>query len=574
MSQEFATALGGLRNAGSLDSSTERKAMAKGMLETSTIRWGELVSNGRLLEVPPFQRNYAWQEKDWEDLWSDLLEAQANNSNHYMGSVVLQARSERHFSLIDGQQRLTTLSILAAAVIDRLSELAHLGEESDDNRRRAEILKARLLGAQSPTSLRHEWKLKLNYQCNGFFQNQLLCQNIPPTNRQLPEPHRLMAAAYNFFSERLQERAKFSNGEELASFLDDVVALRLLFIQVKVEDEVSAYTVFETLNARGTELTPTDLLKNYLFSLVPSDPVNIELLEYRWDQIGSLVGWKRFSDFLRHYLNSVGPLVRDKALFREMKTKYQYSKEVLPLLDTLERESRTYQALKAPDSSIWEQTGEQFKADLAFLNEIGIDQAFPALLAGHRSLEARMFRSLVRLLGICLFRFSAVGNRRNNTIESTISRLATGLTSGSITRDSEIQSVLQPLYPQDEQFCQEFAIWAPQGTKKELVRMVLARLQGVDGSETNRLLNIEHLLPKSSQQRQWTNRLGNLVLIEEKWNRKAGEKCFIDKREVLRRSKFFPDDLLGYSVWGPEQIESRQQQMANSAVRLWRFDSA
>ena len=381
-----------------------------------------------------------------------------------------------------------------------------------------------------------------------------------------------MAAAYYFFSERLRDRTKFSTGEELASFLDDVVALRLLFIQVKVEDEVSAYTVFETLNARGTELTPTDLLKNYLFSLVPPEPVNIEVLEYRWDQIGSLVGWQKFSDFLRHYLNSIGPLVRDKALFREMKSRYQHSEEVLPLLDILEKESRIYQALKMPESPVWEQVGEDFKAGLAFLNEIGIDQAFPALLAGYRHLEARTFRSLVRLVGICLFRFSAVGNRRNNTIEATVSRLATGISACSVTRESEIQSALQPLYPQDEQFCQEFSLWAPQGTKKELIRMVLARLQGVDGSESNRLLNLEHLLPKSSQQRQWTSRLGNLVLIEEKWNRKAGEKSFVEKREVLRNSKFFPEDLLSYPAWGPEQIEARQQMMANLAVKLWSFD--
>ncbi len=546
--------------------------MAKGMLETSTIRWGELVSNGRLLEVPPFQRNYAWQEKDWEDLWSDLLEAQANNSNHYMGSVVLQALSERHFSLIDGQQRLTTLSILAAAVIDRLSQLAELGQESEDNLRRAEILKARLLGAQSPTSLRHEWKLKLNYQCNGFFQNQLLCQKIPTPHRQMSEPHRLMSAAYYFFSERLGDQARFSTGESLASFLDDVVALRLLFIQVKVEDEVSAYTVFETLNARGTELTPTDLLKNYLFSLVPPEPASIELLEYRWDQIGSLVGWQKFSDFLRHYLNSIGPLIRDKALFREMKARFQKPEEVLPLLDTLERESRVYHALKMPEAALWEKMDPGFKADLLFLNEIGIDQAFPALLAGYRQLEPRRFRDLVRLLGICLFRFSAVGNRRNNTIEATVSRLANAISAGQVTREPEIQTQLLALYPQDEQFCQEFALWAPQGTKKDLIRMVLARLQRVDGSERNRLLNLEHLLPKSSLQRQWTSRLGNLVLIEEKWNRKAGEKSFLEKMEVLRHSRFFPDDLLHYSEWGPEQIEARQQAMAKEAARLWSFN--
>lgn len=544
--------------------------MSKGMLETSTITWGDLVGNGKQLIVPPFQRNYAWEQKDWEDLWSDLLEIRCATGNHYMGSVVLQPQNERQFLLIDGQQRLTTLSILAAVIVHRLKEWAAQSVDALSNTKRAELLENKLLGTTSPTSLRHQSKLKLNHQCDPFYQNELLTNSRSAKLKQLPDPHRLMAQAYDYFAKQISNTPGFETGEQLASFLDDVVALKLLFIQVKVEDEVSAFTVFETLNARGTELTPTDLLKNYLFSKVPANEESFQFLEHHWEQIGSRVGWQKFSDFLRHYLNSVGPLIRGKALFREMRRQYTEANQVRGLLEILNQESEVYQALMEPEQ-VWDESDPVFETDLRFIREIGIEQAMPALLAGKRHLKPRSFKALVKLLGIALFRFAAVGNRRNNAIEANISKLAVAITNREASKAADFQERLWPIYTSDENFQLEFREWAPQGSKKNLTRLVLAQLQGIAGADVNKHLNIEHLMPKSSGNRAWVNRLGNLLLVESELNRKSGDS-WNAKQQEFAKSRYFPQQLLQIPHWDTSHIEQRQEDMAKQAVRLWRFD--
>ncbi|WP_322496267.1 DUF262 domain-containing protein [Chloroflexus sp.] len=92
------------------------------MLNTRTISFLELIGNGKRYRVPPYQRDYSWSEEQWEDLWNDILALRQQTSEyHYMGALVVQEASGDHdLLIIDGQQRMATLSILALAVIDRL----------------------------------------------------------------------------------------------------------------------------------------------------------------------------------------------------------------------------------------------------------------------------------------------------------------------------------------------------------------------------------------------------------------------------------------------------------------------
>ena len=89
--------------------------MAKAnLLDTSTTNFIDLIGNGRTYRVPPYQRDYSWGEEQWEDLWSDLQElvAAPDGPPHYMGALVVSPRSDREFEIIDGQQRIATLSRL------------------------------------------------------------------------------------------------------------------------------------------------------------------------------------------------------------------------------------------------------------------------------------------------------------------------------------------------------------------------------------------------------------------------------------------------------------------------------
>lgn len=106
-----------------------------------------------------------------------------------------------------------------------------------------------------------------------------------------------------------------SDGRALAEILSETVARGLLFILITVDDDLNAYTVFETLNARGLELTTTDLLKNYLFSKVRASG-DLDMLQRRWSQLIDIVEAPRFPDFLRYHLLCSRPRVRRRIMFK------------------------------------------------------------------------------------------------------------------------------------------------------------------------------------------------------------------------------------------------------------------
>ena len=145
------------------------------LLDTRTNNFGGLVGNGKIYRVPTFQRDYAWQEENWEDLWTDILNLyQDPESSHYMGAIVLQnsSNSEQEFTVIDGQQRLATLSILAIAIIEKINKLVEQEEQKKENQERREILRRNYLGDKDPRSLRYSSKLILNENNNDFYQRK------------------------------------------------------------------------------------------------------------------------------------------------------------------------------------------------------------------------------------------------------------------------------------------------------------------------------------------------------------------------------------------------------------------
>ncbi|MDO4231938.1 MAG: DUF262 domain-containing protein [Lautropia sp.] len=107
--------------------------------ENNTFR--KLIGNGLSYRIPRFQRDYSWTEDQWEDLWNDILTvlvADAGEGAHYMGYLVLQSSDDKRFDVIDGQQRLTTLSLIVLAVLKQLQRLVDAGKEADANARRLE----------------------------------------------------------------------------------------------------------------------------------------------------------------------------------------------------------------------------------------------------------------------------------------------------------------------------------------------------------------------------------------------------------------------------------------------------
>ena len=126
--------------------------MAKSnLLKTQDVTFLDLIGNGKKYRVPSFQRGYAWEEEQWEDLWNDIQELlQAPDTKHYMGALVVKALSEREFEIIDGQQRIATLSVLVLSVIHCLHHLPGDAATRNANTERAMGLRQDFIGKKIP----------------------------------------------------------------------------------------------------------------------------------------------------------------------------------------------------------------------------------------------------------------------------------------------------------------------------------------------------------------------------------------------------------------------------------------
>ena len=209
------------------------------LLGTSTINLRTLLANGKRYEVPPYQRDYSWKAEHWEDLWFDILELEQSDRQHYMGALVLEEKLADDFRVIDGQQRLATLSVLVVGALHCLNELIAAGVDAADNRKRVELLKTAFLGSEHPVTLKTEPKLTLNQANRRFYEGTLLDLQTPPSVSALLSTERPLWDAMGFFRDLLREKfVTKRDGKGLANFIYETIATKLLFIQVVVEDEI------------------------------------------------------------------------------------------------------------------------------------------------------------------------------------------------------------------------------------------------------------------------------------------------------------------------------------------------
>ena len=557
------------------------------LLDTRTTSFGDLISNGKIYRVPTFQRDYSWNEENWEDLWQDILGLHNDpESSHYMGALVLQSSgtSDKEFTIIDGQQRLATLSIIAIAVIEKIKRLVEREDEAEANQRRQEILKRTYLSDRDPRSLRYSSKLLLNENNNDFYQSNLINLRKPLNVRSLAKSNQLLWQAFQYFSNRLEELLEvLRSGEKLATFLADTVAQRLLFIQINVEDELNAYTVFETLNARGIELSSTDLLKNYLFSLFRG-PDDLQEAQRQWRRIVSTVQMEKFPEFLRYYLSLEQTRVRRERLFKLVRESVVDAQQAFDLLDQLENYSSLFIALGNSNDEFWRDTpGNQ--PYIRELELFRVKQAYSTLFAAYKKFSPENFTRLLKLVCVLSFRYTVVSSLNPNELETLYNKVAIAITNGETTNPRQVFDGLRSVYVSDEKFLQDFSLLSisTKGQKKKLVRYILCKLEAdashIDVDEDS--FSIEHILPESptdgwrqnftdTQVEEMTYRIGNLIPLEPNLNRQVGNELYLIKRRAYQKSVYTLTKNILAEEWTPSTLTTRQGHLAQRAVQIWR----
>lgn len=561
---------------------------------TGNSTWRQLMGNGLLYRVPPFQRDYSWGEEEWDDLWHDIREVMRpeGEPTHYMGYLVLQSEDGKRFDIIDGQQRLTTLSILVLAALRQLQVLLDKGRDMENTHKRLDSLRQGYIGYLDPVTLVSEPKLKLNRNNDHYFQTYLVPLASPLPRRGFRRSEHDMRKAFEWFDRRFREYLEGEDDPGLAVVrLIDGMSDKLLFTVITVTDELNAYRVFETLNARGVRLSATDLLKNYLFSLLHRQGEHereIETLEGRWNEIVGRLGEESFPDFLRVHWISRRTTVRLSDLFKTVRAQVRDRGDAFSLLQALEADIEAYLALTQPDGSDWP---VEWKRHARALRMFSVRQPFPLLLAARRSLGDADFERLLHSVVTISFRYNVIGSFQANEQERVYHAEAQRISRGEHSSIRQIMGSLRPVYPDDEGFRLSFrekSIGVAQTRNKRVVRYILFELERQ--ASGNRLdfedsrITLEHVLPLNPEDG-WDrfgegdldaqiSRLGNMALLEAGANRDAGNAGYGAKRTAFANSRFqtTQDIARKYAEWTPETIEARQEVMARSAVAAWRID--
>lgn len=564
------------------------------ILNTRTINYLELIGNGKAFRVPSYQRDYSWSEEQWEDLWNDLLELRSQvDERHYMGALVVEGKSDRDFLIIDGQQRMATLSVLALAVIDRLNRMADRGPESDANRDRASELRSRFIGEKDPASLVETSRLYLNETDNAFYQDYLVQLRQPLNPRGLPKSNRLLWECFRYFSARLGEVGELQDdGAAVARLLSEAVARQLLFILITVDDDLNAYTVFETLNARGLELTTTDLLKNYLFSRVRV-AADLQSLQRRWRSLIATVGQERFPEFLRYHILCEQPKVRSQRLFKLVRERARTAEDIFALMGALESRAELFAALSDPNHGYWAELIAA-KPFVRQLNLFRVRQMTPLMFAVWERFSREDFVGVLKLVSIISFRYTVVSGLNTNALEPAYHEGAKAVLDGIARTPRQVLERLRQIYVEDERFRQNFALLSIDtgGQRKKLAKYILARLEedlsGRACDPDTDPATIEHILPENPQdewaeyfpRERWEGqvyRLGNLTLLEVASNREVANAGYDRKRAAYEASNYVVTRQISEIApeqWTPELLDARQDRLAQRAVHLWRSDLA
>lgn len=556
----------------------------KGIQGTSNKTYRQLMGNGLRYEIPKFQRDYTWEAEHWDDLWQDIKALLSDEDNeHYMGYLVLQTSNNKEFQIIDGQQRLTTMSLLILSTLKCLKELVDSGVDPENNIKRKDSLLNSYIGYVDPVTLISNNKLKLNRNSDDYYKQHLvILKELPLRNTNSSEKH--MRECFNWYFDRIKK--EFKTGESLAAFIDNIVD-KLFFTVIEVTDQLNAFKVFETLNARGVQLSSSDLLKNYLFSVVDETKPHIseiEELENIWSKIVGKLGEQKFEDYLRYYWNSTNKSVGKKNLFKTIKGHIKSKDQVFDLIRNLNDTADIYLAIQNPEDEFWKDKPEVRKS-LKELKLFQIRQTNSLFLSALRNLEIDNFRKLAKICSVISFRYNVIGGLNPNAQEDIYNTVALKIVSNKQFKIEDFQ----PIYVSDLNFENDFSTKEFKNTTRnhKIVKYILSKIElyqyknEIDPESD--LFTIEHILPENADDT-WGEfsfeeinrsvyRIGNLTLLEKKLNREADQKPYVEKIKLFEQSnseltKHLPEN---FNTWNEDKLAARQRDLAKHAKAIWKI---
>jgi hypothetical protein len=555
--------------------------MNKNTITVQVMSFQELVNKYRHFHVPHFQRAYSWNKEQWSQLWVDLIDEAADGQEHFIGNIVL-CKSDSHsgwVEIVDGQQRVTTMSILIAVLRNHLWDLNRF---TDSHSLNETFLMYAGFGSAP------KGRLHLSKQDQNWFSEFVHCnlrdidngddfahpkKSVP---KGIPQSNRKLWMAYNFFRDCVVKEI----GDDLQKMntLMNYLADRVLFTATHLEDGADAYDLFECLNDRGLPLSVSDLFKNFLLSQASKNTAeNAPDLEGAWNGMVDILDEKYLGDFFRYHWLSTRAKIQKKQLYREMrKAVTQNQLELEPYVMELKSEAVNFKDI----------IGEGMPAEAATesvlqeLRDLGYKVVNSLLLAGWAQGSRVDRHKLTLTLDTFLVRYATFAGQVTNILEPRFSQLSIRLRDGSPL--SDLVKDLEDLSPSDEQVWLGFRESNFNAKSAGVILRRIERELGAAPSDLENLVAVKIVPGKPSELGEMTGvsdceglasrdgRISNYALLPKSL-KKEFELCNRgDQRlQMLAKTALPTQSSLNTGSVSPSLLDERRDVLTGHAKGIW-----
>ena len=557
----------------------------------------DLLGSKRQFVIPRFQREYSWDKKNYQEFLEDMLgnliikDGRISSSQYFLGTMLFIGNfaegTEQEIQVVDGQQRLTTITILFSAMSDIFLTLgeqtlsrqlfAYIMTEDDDGN------EVRIL------------KSKTSYPFFSYFIQDKEKKMSPDATTE--EEH-CIKETYEYFRAQLTEAKlksmlKRKHGSEIVEALSEIDVLKALrdqvlnstFISISTTDREQANKIFEILNAKGKRLAYIDLIKNKIFEVLNKvEPA--DFAEETWNNIKETLSFGKESvglaTFYQHFWSSKYKKVSSNKLYEAFNSTIKKSEtEYTEFIKELLKNAKIYMQIVNPKREDYNNRKEYFGIvqSLSCINNyFNVVQVRIALLALFDTkqrgiVDFTMLRDTLSYLENFHFAYNSILANRTNRLEKIYSSFAIALRKSQTKAEAKcvirdkLVAPLDELFPTFDSFSEKFV--ALSFTKKDKVSNVKTKyaINKLNSLYSNNEVfandgTIEHIIPEKEQGN--TLNIGNLILLEDNLNVEAGHENYANKCAVYAKSNYIwvKNFVAQHEQWDSSMIEQRAKEMA------------
>lgn len=546
--------------------------------EATLLEFFEQNQNNQFV-IPIYQRLYSWKKEQCEQLWDDIIKTGGNDQikGHFIGSILYVRDDDTHSSpllIIDGQQRLTTITLLFIALRDHLNDEDEFLEKFS-----REKIESYLINSNKDGD--NKFRLILSES-----DKDTLLSLIDKNKRKPSEPSLKIVENFKLFEEWIRK-----NTDKLETIFKGLEKLMIVWIALKKEKD-DPQLIFESMNSKGIELTQADLIRNYII-------METEIKK----QEGFYNGYWRameedfkqnetlFNQFVKHYLTiKIGKIPNEKRVYEAFKDYRQ--KEGIGIEDLL-KDLKKYCGYFC-QIAFKKEADKGLNKALSFLVDLEMDVVYPLLLELYSDysdgvLSNQDFIPIIALIEsyICRRAVCGLGTNSLNKVFPFVTK--------KINKDQYLESIKvhfgylteKQRFPNNDEFKEHFITIDFYRFKKK--KYFFERLEKFDTEEPvdTQKCTIEHIMPQTLTE-EWKRDLGeNFQAIHDKYlhtignltltgyNSEYSNKPFKEKRDMEKGFKQSPlrlnQSLKDLEPFGEEKIKKRANDLADWALKIWTY---